>query len=444
MVLTAYLWNAECLSMLHTKCLSDHLNFFPPLELWGAVSDNFCKTENFTLLNASISQVCEDETVSLSSAFFNFSHTYMSLSVCTTECNTMNALQVLSKVSTVIPICMWATYSIAKIRWPTRASVLQLKKTHANTQNTSKLRKHHQFDNTFRTCATFIKHTANSLHKRPANTHNTTKYTTEVFPEDTKKCWTRLGHACCCHGLWLMKLLKSGPCIIRLCLCCGLLTSATALLCAYTACTSQDLAERTSGILSVILMICEEIYDNVHNRLQSVFHHWWTWLLYLINSSFPTFLSNTFKFTLIFSLKNALQTFSLNQRAPAHCRSDCACAKWRNSTKQNNRKTMNGWLTVWLFSQTFLVSSGNTSIIVVCILNLLVFCLFACVFLSCSAFALVGRRTMRPQRQRGLGNGMQPGGGYDGRVLALLSSMDIQEETLLPVHVATCHMNSSI
>lgn len=44
----------------------------------------------------------------------------------------------------------------------------------------------------------------NQTHKHAAN-----KTTMEEFQEDTKKCWPWLAHTCSCHGLWLMKLLKS-------------------------------------------------------------------------------------------------------------------------------------------------------------------------------------------------------------------------------------------
>lgn len=39
---------------------------------------------------------------------------------------------------------------------------------------------------------------------------------TEVFPEGTKKWWTRRGHACCCNVLWRMKLLSVS---YNICLC---------------------------------------------------------------------------------------------------------------------------------------------------------------------------------------------------------------------------------
>ena len=52
-----------------------------------------------------------------------------------------------------------ASFTLPLLWWPTCANALQIKKTHANRQNTSKLRKHHQFDNS---CAAFSKHAANT------------------------------------------------------------------------------------------------------------------------------------------------------------------------------------------------------------------------------------------------------------------------------------------
>ena len=50
------------------------------------------------------------------------------------------------------------------IRWPWKVTALQLKKTHAKRQNTSKLRKRfHQFDNT---CAAFRKRAAKTTTQR--------------------------------------------------------------------------------------------------------------------------------------------------------------------------------------------------------------------------------------------------------------------------------------
>ncbi len=70
------------------------------------------------------------------------------------------------------------------------------------------------------------------------------KTSTKAFPEDTEKCWTQVGQACCCRNLWLMKLLKSGPCIIPSCLCCGFLTAIVAVcICSAFSkcCTFLDL-----------------------------------------------------------------------------------------------------------------------------------------------------------------------------------------------------------
>ncbi len=78
-----------------------------------------------------------------------------------------------------------------------RAQRTATKENTCNRQNTSNTR------------AAFRKHTA--------NTENTTQYrhmqqiqktTTDVFPQDTKNCWTWLWHACC-HNSWLVKLLKT-------------------------------------------------------------------------------------------------------------------------------------------------------------------------------------------------------------------------------------------
>ncbi len=90
------------------------------------------------------------------------------------------------------------------IQCPTGANVRVLKKTHANSQNTSNLRKHiRQFDNIYA-----------AFRKRAANTK-----TLQI-----QKHW-------------------SDSCIISSCLCCGFLTSAAALLC---ACTGSDHCKRES------------------------------------------------------------------------------------------------------------------------------------------------------------------------------------------------------
>ncbi len=89
--------------------------------------------------------------------------------------------------------------SALKVRWPTRANVQQLEKTHANRRNAA---------NTETNCIqkTSCKH-------RNENGSVSIKHW---------KCWTRLGLARC-DGLWLMKLLKSSLCIVSSCLCCGFL-----------------------------------------------------------------------------------------------------------------------------------------------------------------------------------------------------------------------------
>ncbi len=79
------------------------------------------------------------------------------------------------------------------LRWPRELNVLQLRETHINRKNTSKLRKYHQFDNT---CA--------------ANTHNATTcrntlHMLSVFGWDVSMCsaflylvalWVFAAHFC--------------------------------------------------------------------------------------------------------------------------------------------------------------------------------------------------------------------------------------------------------
>ncbi len=127
---------------------------------------------------------------------------------------------------------MW----VPDVRWPTGTNAQQLKKTHANRQNTSKLRKHlHQFDNTRRA---FRKHTNTGF----SNTKTLQIQKRCKHRKRQQKCFQPTLKVLSCHGLLLMKLLKSGLCIISSCLCCEFLTSAAALLCtcADSECCTHD------------------------------------------------------------------------------------------------------------------------------------------------------------------------------------------------------------
>ncbi len=92
------------------------------------------------------------------------------------------------------------------LRWPWEISTLQLQKTHANRQNTRKLREHlHQFDNIFEntlqsettqpnTESLQVAHTQRELGTLKSNAHG----------------WEKL-----VVGLWLMKLLKSAKVVME-------------------------------------------------------------------------------------------------------------------------------------------------------------------------------------------------------------------------------------
>lgn len=107
---------------------------------------------------------------------------------------------------------VWVIYSEPEI-----STHCNLRK-HVNWQNTLTLRKQlHQSDNT---CKTSRKHATNpEIIAKAENTTNVLQLARQqgkLFPEDSKRWWTWLGHPCCCYGLWHIKLLKSSPCIIHL------------------------------------------------------------------------------------------------------------------------------------------------------------------------------------------------------------------------------------
>ncbi len=75
----------------------------------------------------------------------------------------------------------------------------------------------------------------------------------EVFPEDTKKCWTWLRQACCCHDLWLMKLLKSDMCIIHMYVVDFSTTPTTSI---SLLCTCAPLLVSSGNTSVVVFCIC--------------------------------------------------------------------------------------------------------------------------------------------------------------------------------------------